>query len=212
MPTETKIDEAQKCVNGQWYWPDSLAYRVALEAEIEHLGRLLGEAEVDLERLNQMLRQTGYGQGQIDAYVAQCEQVEQLQRERDEAKAEVERIRTTVQEIRDHYEGVMPDDRKCPRCGSKASGYYYYEFCENDGCGLPYRFWDDWERLQRERDELKKTYENYVNNVQTVEEKQIERLLAFVREQFCECVNEHGQNRTGGPCDRCKLLGEDGRK
>lgn len=31
----------------------------------------------DADRLNRMLRQTGYGQGQIDAYVAQCEDLEE---------------------------------------------------------------------------------------------------------------------------------------
>lgn len=33
-------------------------------------------AESAVERLNQMLRQHGYGQGQIDAYVDQCEELE----------------------------------------------------------------------------------------------------------------------------------------
>ena len=32
----------------------------------------------EIERLNQMLRDTGTGQGSIDAYVAQCEEVERL--------------------------------------------------------------------------------------------------------------------------------------
>ena len=36
------------------------------------------EADEEIDRLNQMLRDTGYGQGQIDAYVAQCEEVERL--------------------------------------------------------------------------------------------------------------------------------------
>ena len=39
---------------------------------------------------------------------------------------------------------------------------------------------------------------------------EVKELTVFVREQSCECVNEYGQNRTNGPCDRCKLLGEDG--
>lgn len=32
----------------------------------------------EVERLNQMLRDTGYGQGQIDAYVDQCEDIDRL--------------------------------------------------------------------------------------------------------------------------------------
>jgi hypothetical protein len=32
----------------------------------------------EVERLNRMLRDTGYGQGQIDAYVAQCEDIDRL--------------------------------------------------------------------------------------------------------------------------------------
>ena len=36
------------------------------------------ETLADVERLNQMLRDTGYGQGQIDAYVAQCGVIERL--------------------------------------------------------------------------------------------------------------------------------------
>ena len=35
----------------------------------------------DIESLNQMLRDTGYGQGQIDAYAAQCEEIERLRKE-----------------------------------------------------------------------------------------------------------------------------------
>lgn len=33
----------------------------------------------EVERLNQMLRETGYGQGQIDAYASLCEEVEELE-------------------------------------------------------------------------------------------------------------------------------------
>jgi hypothetical protein len=36
----------------------------------------------EIERLNQMLRDHGYGQGQIDAYVAQCEEIERLRAEK----------------------------------------------------------------------------------------------------------------------------------
>jgi hypothetical protein len=36
----------------------------------------VNEHEQTIERLNQMLRSTGYGQGQIDAYAEQCESTE----------------------------------------------------------------------------------------------------------------------------------------
>ena len=44
----------------------------ALKAEVERL-------QIDVERLNQMIRETGQGQGAIDAYVAQCEEVDRLE-------------------------------------------------------------------------------------------------------------------------------------
>lgn len=53
------------------------------KSEREHV------AAAEIERLNQMLRETGYGQGQIDAYAAQCEEIDNL-------KAEVEQLRTSI--------------------------------------------------------------------------------------------------------------------
>lgn len=38
----------------------------------------LKELQNEINRLNQMLRETGYGQGQIDAYAAQCEEIDRL--------------------------------------------------------------------------------------------------------------------------------------
>lgn len=38
------------------------------------------ELEADVERLNQMLRDAGQGQGAIDAYTAQCEELDRLQK------------------------------------------------------------------------------------------------------------------------------------
>lgn len=38
----------------------------------------MSETKKEIARLNQMLRDTGYGQGQIDAYVAQCERLDEL--------------------------------------------------------------------------------------------------------------------------------------
>lgn len=39
---------------------------------------LIERIDSEIERLNQMLRETGCGQGSIDAYVAQCEEVGRL--------------------------------------------------------------------------------------------------------------------------------------
>lgn len=50
--------------------------------------------KADVERLNQMVRATGYGQGQIDAYVAQCEEIERLEENVKYLKDEIERIKT----------------------------------------------------------------------------------------------------------------------
>lgn len=57
----------------------------AQAAEIERL-------KADNDRLNQMLRATGYGQGQIDAYAEQCEKLEA-------AEAALARLRAALQEI-----------------------------------------------------------------------------------------------------------------
>ena len=53
------------------------------KSEREHI------AAAEIERLNQMLRETGYGQGQIDTYAAQCEEIDNL-------KAEVEKLRAWI--------------------------------------------------------------------------------------------------------------------
>jgi len=42
------------------------------KTEREHI------AAAEIQRLNQMLRETGYSQGQIDAYAAQCEEIDRL--------------------------------------------------------------------------------------------------------------------------------------
>lgn len=51
----------------------------------------LAVASADIDRLNQMLRETGYGQGQIDSYAAECEARERAEEERDEARAWIAR-------------------------------------------------------------------------------------------------------------------------
>lgn len=69
---------------------------------------------VDVERLNEMLRQTGYGQGQIDAYVAQCEEMDALKatideltqdrnrflRERDASRKELADVLYMIEQVR----------------------------------------------------------------------------------------------------------------
>ncbi len=54
----------------------------------------------------------------------------------------------------------MPDDRRCPRCGSEPTPDHQYDgtrepqYCSKYGCELPYWLWDDWEKLQRKRDDI----------------------------------------------------------
>lgn len=57
-------------------------------------GDQLDAAEDDIDRLNQMLRATGYGQGQIDAYADECEARERAQRELDEALLRINQLET----------------------------------------------------------------------------------------------------------------------
>lgn len=60
--------------------------RCARLAELDRIGKLdvldlqqqLAASRTDVERLNQMLREAGHGQGQIDAYAVQCEEMESL--------------------------------------------------------------------------------------------------------------------------------------
>ena len=72
----TRLDSAYKSsleVGDLWNLTEEAAERIR---ELE--GRFK-ESQNDIARLNQMLRATGYGQGQIDAYVAQCEDIDALQ-------------------------------------------------------------------------------------------------------------------------------------
>ena len=46
---------------------------------ITNKNKMILDRDKDIERLNQMIRETGQGQGAIDAYVAQCEELERLQ-------------------------------------------------------------------------------------------------------------------------------------
>jgi len=48
---------------------------------IKILRMIIWRQEKDILHLNQMLRETGYGQGQIDSYAAICEENESLKRQ-----------------------------------------------------------------------------------------------------------------------------------
>lgn len=52
--------------------PGPTAQRWCAEC-VGELRQRLAAANADIDRLNQMLRKTGYGQGQIDSYAAECE-------------------------------------------------------------------------------------------------------------------------------------------
>jgi len=63
------------------------------------------ELEADNERLNDMLRKTGYGQGQIDAYAAECEGNERL-------RSHVALLRETLERVRWGWK-----NKRCGGCG-----------------------------------------------------------------------------------------------
>lgn len=56
----------------------------------------LAAAEADIDRLNQMLRTTGYGQGQIDSYAAECEARERAEERVAKAEAKFNALRQAV--------------------------------------------------------------------------------------------------------------------
>ncbi len=63
---------------------------VRLREVVVRVQREKHELVADTERLNQMLRDHGYGQGSIDTYVAQCEDLDALRAENERLKGEVE--------------------------------------------------------------------------------------------------------------------------
>lgn len=54
----------------------------------------LAAANADIDRLNQMLRATGYGQGQIDSYAAECEARERAEEQLAAAEAALAQAQT----------------------------------------------------------------------------------------------------------------------
>ena len=61
-----------------------------LENQVEAKEINLQQARSDIDCLNRMLRETGYGQGQIDAYVSQCEEVDDLKKKLADLTAQIE--------------------------------------------------------------------------------------------------------------------------
>jgi len=64
----------------------------AHQRHIDELQASLDAKDKDIDRLNQMLRETGYGQGSIDAYAAQCEKLELLQAQWDAVTKFIDRL------------------------------------------------------------------------------------------------------------------------
>ena len=76
-----KLHEDMRFLLADEVTPEVEAAGVAMAKTLdcfEESNARIAELEDDVERLNQMLRDTGYGQGQIDAYAAQCEEIERL--------------------------------------------------------------------------------------------------------------------------------------
>jgi hypothetical protein len=72
--------------------------------------------EQEIERLNQMLRETGYGQGQIDAYASLCEEVEELEERVNELELERQTLLIEKKELFNiikewwQVDGFLPDE------------------------------------------------------------------------------------------------------
>jgi len=64
-------------------WPETFEHteRLRYDATLTQAEARIAGLERDAERLNQMIRETGQGQGAIDAYVAQCEEMDALREE-----------------------------------------------------------------------------------------------------------------------------------
>lgn len=78
---------------------------LALATEIGKLTDKVNQQAAEINRLNQMLREYGYGQGEIDGYVAQCEivdgqaaEIERLREGEVAADAKIERLKKLIQE------------------------------------------------------------------------------------------------------------------
>lgn len=72
--------------------------------ELERLTVERNDLQAEVRRLNEMLRQTGYGQGQIDAYAAQCERIAELEAENERLRTFKELVHSTLDQwgVPDH--------------------------------------------------------------------------------------------------------------
>lgn len=97
-----------------------------MEGKIAELQAKLDTANSDIDRLNQMLRKTGYGQGQIDAYADECEARERAEEQLAAAKAEnadlVEKYNFELEELRMEIKrlksGVRDVASLCTNCNN----------------------------------------------------------------------------------------------
>lgn len=78
-----------------------------MEGKIAELQAKLSTANSDIDRLNQMLRKTGYGQGQIDAYADECEARERCEQKLAALRAAAAPFtsvgRTLDEQLADHW-------------------------------------------------------------------------------------------------------------
>jgi DNA repair ATPase RecN len=73
--------------------------------------------EDEIARLNEMLRKTGYGQGQIDAYAAECERADKAEAELARVMEQSERRLRLLREAQ--WKKVIASDFYCCRfCGA----------------------------------------------------------------------------------------------
>lgn len=80
--------------------PCLLRQLAAVNDERDELARQNADRLQDCERLNQMLRESGQGQGAIDAYVAQCEELDRAMAETNQLYYACENLKDETAELR----------------------------------------------------------------------------------------------------------------
>jgi hypothetical protein len=83
------------------------------------LQKQLAEAKYDNEKLNEMLRDAGYGQGSIDAYVGQCEEIDAQREHLNEYGTRIANLETELAEAKAKLEEQEGWIHSCPQCGEK---------------------------------------------------------------------------------------------
>ena len=116
--------------------------RATIFAAIETIDRLMEEnalakeLRTGVERLNQMLRDAGYGQGPIDCYVAQCEEVERLTAENARLKSRgIESMRFEIDRLRAKYKRLLEAASKAA-ASEEADAYCQAPGCQCSVCEL----------------------------------------------------------------------------